>query len=309
MTEPTAPLPEYTEVRDEDRFDVQPLRDYLQSRAGITQVTIAGSYRRGRDTVGDLDLVVCARGELDLAGALRGYGDVRELTAAGPTRCTAVLRNGLHADLRLVAPESAGAALYYFTGSRDHNVQLRQRAVERGLKLNEYGLFEGTHRIAAKTEEEVYARLDLPYIEPELREDHGEIEAARQGKLPHLVTLMDIRGDVHVHTSESDGRASLAEMAQAAKERGYAYLAITDHSKRVTVARGLDANRLARQIDEIARLNETLSGFAVLSSVEVDISKTEASICRTAFSEGSILRSPRCIRPSACRATGRPNVC
>jgi len=161
--------------------------------------------------------------------------------------------------------------LQYFTGSKAHNIALRQIAATRGLKLNEYGLFEGTRRVAGRTEDEVYGYLGLRYIEPELREDRGEIEAARSDKLPHLVTLADIRGDLHVHTKASDGRGSLADMAQAARERGYTYLAITDHSKRVTIARGLDGKRLASQIDEIARMNETLSGIVVLSSVEVDI--------------------------------------
>jgi len=191
--------------------------------------------------------------------------------ARGPTRSSVVLRNGMQVDLRVVSAANYGAALMYFTGSKPHNIALRGIAAARGLKLNEYGLFDGTHRIAARTEEEIYRVFGLPYIEPELRLDHGEIEAARRGKLPHLVTLADIRGDLHAHTTASDGRASLAEMVKAARERGYSYLAISDHSKRVTVAHGLDAKRLARQIEEIARLNETLSDIAVLKSVEVDI--------------------------------------
>ena len=244
---------------------------YLREAKGVRQAAIAGSYRRRRESVGDLDIVVTAPPRAGIIEHFVAYEDVAQVAARGPTRSSVVLKNGIQVDLRVVSEANYGAALMYCIGSKAHNIALRGIAAGRGLKLNEYGLFRGDHRIAAKTEEDVYCRLGLPYIEPELREDHGEIEAARQGGLPHLVTLADIRGDLHVHTTESDGHASLAEMARAAQERGYAYIAITDHSKRVTVARGLDAQRLARQIDEIARLNETLSGLVVLSSIEVDI--------------------------------------
>ena len=249
----------------------EPLLCYLRQAKGVRHAAIAGSYRRCRDTVGDLDIVISAPPHAGIIERFVAYEDVAQVAARGPTRSSVVLKNGIQVDLRVVSEANYGAALMYFTGSKAHNIALRGIAAGRGLKLNEYGLFQGDHRIAAKTEEEVYCRLGLPYIEPELREDHGEIEEARQGGLPHLVTLADIRGDLHVHTTESDGHASLAEMARAAQERGYAYIAITDHSKRVTVARGLDAQRLARQIDEIARLNETMSGLVVLSSIEVDI--------------------------------------
>jgi len=249
----------------------EPLLRYLCQAKNVRHAAVAGSYRRRRETVGDLDIVVAAPPRAGIIERFVGYEDVAQVLARGSTRSSVVLKNGIQVDLRVVSEANYGAALIYFTGSKAHNIALRGIAAGRGLKLNEYGLFEGTHRIAAKTEEEVYRRLDLPYIEPELREDHGEIEAARREKLPRLVTLADISGDLHVHTSESDGHASLAEMVGAAQERGYAYLAITDHSERVTVAHGLDARRLARQIDEIARLNETLSNFVVLSSVEVDI--------------------------------------
>lgn len=249
----------------------EPLREYLQSVAGAAQVKIAGSYRRGRDTVGDLDIVVSSRGELDLAGALRGYSDVRELTAAGPTRCTAILRNGLHADLRLVGPESAGAALYYFTGSRDHNVQMRQRAVERALKLNEYGLFRGRRRIAGETEEGILKALGLAWIPPELREQRGEIQAAERGEIPRLIELGDLQGDLHAHTKASDGRETLTQMVSAARSRGLRFMAITDHSRYLGIVRGLDEKRLAQQIDEIDALNATLTGFEILKGAEVDI--------------------------------------
>lgn len=249
----------------------EPLLRYLREGKGVREAAVAGSFRRRKETVGDLDIVVAAKHGAEIIERFVTYEDAAQVLARGPTRSSIVLRNGIQVDLRVVGEANYGAALMYFTGSKAHNIALRGIAAGGGLKLNEYGLFHGTRRIAGRTEEEVYRRLDLPYIEPELREDHGEIEAARQGQLPHLLTLADIRGDLHAHTTESDGRASLAEMAQAARGRGYDYLAVTDHSKRVTVAHGLDATRLARQIDEIARLNETLLGFVVLSSVEVDI--------------------------------------
>lgn len=249
----------------------QPLRDYLASVPGVTHVEIAGSYRRGRDTVGDLDLVVCGARGLDLAGALREYADLRQLVAAGPTRCTVVLRNGLQADLRLVRNESLGSALNYFTGSRDHNVRLRRRAQERGLKLNEYGLFRGRERIAGATEKGVFAALGLPWIAPELREDRGEIEAAERHELPKLIELTDLRGDLHAHTDASDGREPLSRMVSAAQALGLKFMAITDHSRHIGVVHGLDAGRLSRQIDTIDALNEKLHDFVVLKGAEVDI--------------------------------------
>jgi DNA polymerase (family 10) len=248
-----------------------PLLRYIAAAKGVRQAAVAGSYRRCRETVGDLDIVASAPTGKSAIEHFVTYEDVAQILSRGPTRSSVVLRNGTQVDLRVVGEANYGAALLYFTGSKAHNIALRAIAAARGLKLNEYGLFRGKERVAGRTEEEVFAYLGLPYIEPELREDHGEIEAARQNRLPHLVTLADIRGDLHVHTNESDGRAPLAEMVEAARGRGYAYLAITDHSKRVTVAHGLDANRLSRQIDAIARLNEKGPGILVFSSVEVDI--------------------------------------
>jgi len=249
----------------------EPLRSFLQSLNGIAEVEVAGSYRRGRDTVGDLDLVVCGRPDVDLAAALRRYGDLQSLVAAGPTRCTVLLRNGMQADLRLVGRRSLGSALTYFTGSRDHNIRLRRRAQERGLKLNEYGLFRGHRRIAGATEKEVYRALGLPWIPPELREDRGEIEAAERRSLPKLIELGDLCGDLHAHTDASDGNEPLARMIEAARGRGLGFLAITDHSRYLGIVRGLDAGRLARQIDAIDALNATLREFVVLKGVEVDI--------------------------------------
>ena len=182
-----------------------------------------------------------------------------------------MLACGLQVDLRVVAPESFGAALHYFTGSKAHNIAVRKLGMARGLKINEYGVWRGRRRIAGETEESVYAALGLPYIEPELREDRGEIEAARRGELPRLVELGDLRGDLHAHTRATDGRNTLREMALAAKARGLDYLAITEHSRRLTMAHGLDPQRLARQIDEIERLNAELSGIPLLKGIEVDI--------------------------------------
>jgi DNA polymerase (family 10) len=177
----------------------------------------------------------------------------------------------LQVDLRVVPQESYGAALLYFTGSKSHNVVLRQLAQQRGLKLNEYGVFRGDTPVAGETEESVYAALGLPWIPPELREGRGEIEAAKAGRLPHLVDLHDLKGDLHAHTRATDGRHSLQEMAEAARLRGLQYFAITDHSRRLTMAKGLDSTRLLQQMEDIDRLNATLSGITILKGIEVDI--------------------------------------
>jgi len=196
---------------------------------------------------------------------------VRDVLAQGKTRSSVVLKSGLQVDLRLVPAECYGAALHYFTGSKAHNIAIRRLAQARGLKLNEYGVFRGERRVAGETEESVFAAVGLPLIAPELREDRGEIEAARAGRLPQLVTLADLRGDLHMHTRASDGRNTIQEMALAAGEQGLSYIAITEHSRRLAVTRGLDPQRLARQIDEIERLNAGLAGITVLKGIEVDI--------------------------------------
>ena len=249
----------------------EPLRAYLLAVPGVAGVEVCGSYRRGRDTVGDLDIVVCAPKKIALAEALRGYPQVREITAAGPTRCTLVLRSGVQVDLRLVPPQSVGAAIYYFTGSRDHNVQLRRRAAERGMKLNEYGLFRGRRRIAGASEQELLQALQLPWIAPELREQRGEIEAAERGELPRLLELRDLQGDLHVHTDASDGHATLADMVTAARQSGLHYIAITDHAQHMGMVHGLDSGRLARQADGIDEINASLDGLRVLKGAEVDV--------------------------------------
>lgn len=237
------------------------------------RVVAAGSYRRRRDTVGDLDILVTAKRGAAVGDKLIHYDSVAEVLAHGPTRSTVVLRSGLQVDLRVVRDESYGAALMYFTGSKAHNIALRGIAIAHKWKLNEYGLFSGKRRIAGATEEEVYKKLGLAYIPPELREDRGEIALAKAGKLPRLVKVSDIRGDLHVHSDWTDGTASIEAMARAAQACGYEYMALTDHSRRVTMAHGLDPARVARQIRQIDRLNKKLRGFRILKGIEVDILK------------------------------------
>jgi DNA polymerase (family 10) len=245
--------------------------DHLKKVEGVREVIVAGSYRRKKETVADLDILATCRKDSKVMDAFVHYDNVKKVVAQGDTRSTVVLRSGVQMDLRVVPGESYGAALHYFTGSKAHNIAVRTLGVKKGLKINEYGVFKGKNRIAGKTEEEVYNQVDLPFIEPELREDRGEIEAARGGKLPPIITLKDIRGDLHVHTKETDGRHSLEQMVEAARNRGYQYLAITEHSKRLSMTHGFDAERLARRNEEIDRLNKKLKGFVVLKSIEVDI--------------------------------------
>ncbi len=248
-----------------------PLLEHLKRAKRVTQAAIAGSFRRRKETVGDLDILVAARADTDVMQEFISYDEVDEVVARGETRATVVLRSGLQVDLRVVPEESYGAALHYFTGSKAHNIAIRKLGLKRGLKINEYGVFRGTKRVAGATEAGVYDQVGLPYIAPELREDRGEIAEAAAGRLPKLIELSDIRGDLHAHTQESDGKNTLREMAEAAKTLGYEYLAITDHSKHATIARGLDARRLARQIKAIDKLNSQIRGIRILKSAEVDI--------------------------------------
>ncbi len=249
----------------------EPLLGRLRQAPDVLAAEVAGSYRRRCETVGDLDFVMSSRAALAAMEHFLHDEEVVQVIEHGPTRASVTLRHNLRLDLRAVPPASYGAALIYFTGSKAHNIALRRIAVAKGWKLNEYGLFEGSRRIAGGTEAEVYARLGLPFIPPELREDHGEIVAAQQAGLPRLVALADIRGDLHAHTRATDGRATLTAMAEAARERGYAYLAITDHSRRLAMAHGLGPRGLMRQVNEIRRLNEKPSGCVILASIEVDI--------------------------------------
>jgi DNA polymerase (family 10) len=249
----------------------KPLLKYIRNVKGVKRVEIAGSYRRRKDTVGDLDILVAHKKDSEVMKQFVEYEDVERVITEGKKRSAVVLRFGIQVDLRGIPETSYGAALHYFTGSKAHSVAIRKMAVKQGLKINEYGVFREDKRIAGKTEEEVYKQLDLPYIEPELRENNGEIEAAQKGRLPELIALEDIKGDLHAHTKATDGRSTLEEMTNTAKSKGYEYLAITEHSKHVTVAKGFDAKRLAKQIEEIDRLNDKLDGIVLLKGIEVDI--------------------------------------
>lgn len=247
------------------------LRSHLAGVPGVIRVTIAGSFRRMRETVGDLDFIVAATPASAVMQHFIAYDEVAETLAVGATRASVILKCGIQVDLRVVAEDSYGAALLYFTGSKAHNIAVRQIAQKHGLKINEYGVYQGKIRIAGESEESVYHAAGLTYIPPELRENRGEIAMARVGSLPRLVELGDLRGDLHVHTKFTNGHNTLREMALAAQSLGLEYLAITDHSRNLTVARGLDPQRLARQCMEIGALNEELKGITLLKGIEVDI--------------------------------------
>lgn len=250
---------------------VAALVKHLKGCAGVRQIEPAGSYRRGRETVGDLDLLVDSTDADAVMNRLAEFPDVADVIARGGTKMSVRLRRGLQVDLRVVPHESFGAALQYFTGSKDHNVEVRGRAKDLGLKVNEYGVYRGEEQIAGQTEADVYAALGLPWIPPELREARQEFAWADAHKLPQLIELGDLRGDLHMHTTESDGSATLEQMVAAAQARGLSYIAITDHSKRVSMANGLDGRRLRQQWQAIDKLNATLKHFTVLKGVEVDI--------------------------------------
>jgi len=249
------------------------LEKFLTAIPGVVRVTVAGSYRRMRETVGDLDilLVAPATASSQVVQRFTTYDEVVEILSAGPARASVILKCGLQVDLRVVKEESYGAALHYFTGSKAHNIAIRRLAQQSGLKINEYGVFRNDTRIAGETEVSVYAAVGLPYIPPELRENRGEIAAARAGRLPCLVEQGDLRGDLHVHTKATDGHNSLREMALAGLANGFEYLAITEHSRRLAFAHGLNPLQLERQCDEIDQLNAELKGITLLKSIEVDI--------------------------------------
>ncbi|HTQ39197.1 MAG TPA: DNA polymerase/3'-5' exonuclease PolX [Pirellulales bacterium] len=273
----------------------QALVEHLRAAKSVKQIELAGSYRRGRETIGDLDVLVESRDVQEVMDRLATFEGIDTVLGRGETKMSVRLANGLQIDMRIVEAKSYGAALVYFTGSKAHNVVLRGMAKDRGLKINEYGVFkmeappeknkkkaskpakedadeaaEGIY-IAGRTEKDVYATLDLPWIPPELREDRWEFAWAEENKLPKLIELDDMVGDLHMHTDASDGKATLEEMVAAAQALGLKYIAITDHSPRVTVANGLNADRLKKQWDKIDKLNEKLRGFTVLKGVEVDI--------------------------------------
>ncbi len=261
-------------ISDAESISLQLLRQ-LNATPGVRHAEIAGSLRRGRETIGDIDLLAsCRRSDAPaIVRSFVGLDGVQEVLAQGDTKCSVRLQGGTQVDLRLVRPRSFGAALHYFTGSKAHNVAIRRMAARRGLRINEYGIFKDGRRLGGRDEQDVFDSLGLSWIPPELRENTGEIEASGRNALPRLVEFGDLRGDLHAHTRASDGRASLREMAEAARLRGYDYLAITDHSPRMGMAHGLDARRLRRQMGEIDRLNEELAPFRLLKGCEVDILK------------------------------------
>ncbi len=252
------------------------LVDFLSSCLDVERVEAAGSYRRGRETVGDIDLLAITHDPAAVMERFAQYPTVQEVLARGDTKMSVRTSLGLQIDLRVVPAESFGAALQYFTGSKEHNVELRGRAKQRGLKVNEYGVFqitdEGERYVAGATEEEVYEALGLPWFPPELREGRQEFKWADEGRLPELVELADIIGDLHMHTNETDGKATLEEMIAACRARGLKYIAITDHSQRVSMARGLNPDRLRAQWKRIDELRKQLDDdFIVLKGIECDI--------------------------------------
>jgi DNA polymerase (family 10) len=252
---------------------VADLIEYLENMEGVKKITAAGSFRRRKETIGDIDLLVHCENREKTAQAFVDYEDVSEITAQGSKRSAVVLHSGLQVDLRIIDQEQYGSALMYFTGSQAHNVVLRQLAQDQDLKLSEYGVFAGEENLASATEEEVYQTLGLDYIPPELRENNGEVEAAQENQLPELVTLDDIKGDLQMHTTASDGKNSLREMVEGARAKGYKYIAITDHSQRVSVAGGLDEEELLEELDKIEELNQEYDDITILKSCEVDILK------------------------------------
>lgn len=244
---------------------------HVRELPGVQRAEIAGSFRRCRETVGDLDVLVCCAPRTPVVDHFCAHDEVSRVLARGPTKASVVLRSGLQVDLRVLPERSFGAGLHYFTGSKPHNIAVRRLGQLRGLKINEYGVFRGTRWTAGRDEEEVFRAVGLPWIPPELREDRGEIEAARAHTLPRLVEPGDIRGDLQVHTTDSDGRDSLQAMAEAAEEMGYEYLAISDHTPTVRIAGGLDRAGFRRQMRRIERLNAKLRHLTILTGAEVDI--------------------------------------
>ncbi len=252
---------------------VEDILSYLKGMNGLENITPAGSYRRGKETVGDIDILATASKPEEIIAAFVRMPMVEEVLGKGPTKASVIVDETVQVDLRIVEHRSYGTVLQYFTGSKEHNVHLRQVALERGSSLSEYSLkrqSDGTD-LFFDSEEGVYAAMGMKYIPPELREDSGEIEAALQDRLPELVSLGDIRGDLHVHSEWSDGRASIEDMAKAAKALGYEYIAVSDHSPSVGIAGGLAPEQLDQKIDAIAAINETLEGFTILVGTEVDI--------------------------------------
>ncbi len=243
----------------------------LKKTKGAVHVEIAGSLRRRKETVHDIDLVAACEAQSDTMVYFLNLPKIQKIVMKGTTRSTIVLENGMSVDLRVVPVESFGATLHHFTGSKAHNITLRKMAVEQGMKINEYGIWQGEKRIGGKKEQDIYDAFGMQYIEPEMRENRGEIALAQKHALPKLILQSDIKGDLHLHTTYSDGLASIKEMALQAKALGYEYIAITNHTEHLKVAHGMDEKRMRAQLEEIDALNETLKGITILKSAEVDI--------------------------------------
>jgi DNA polymerase (family X) len=250
------------------------LASHLDGISDLKRWDVAGSFRRGKETIGDLDILVCAENRKKATDSLLEYSEIADVVSRGKERVRVRLKGGLAIDFRFFDAPAFGAAFMYFTGSKAHNIKVRRMAQERDWKLNEYGLFAGDRRLAGKSEKAVYKSLDLQWPPPELREDRGEVEAARNGRLPRLIEGKDVRGDLQCHTTASDGKHSIAEMAEAARGYGYEYLAITDHSKRVAMAHGLDDEATRRHADAIRDVDRKMKGFWLLAGIEVDILKS-----------------------------------
>jgi DNA polymerase (family 10) len=265
-------------IDEADRTAAQ-LAAHLQHVKGIDAITPAGSLRRGRETVGDLDILITGpccvddRQRAALIDEIVTFSGIDQVLAKGDNKVSFKLRSGLQVDVRTLSPDSYGAGLQYFTGSKNHSVALRQRALKMGLTLNEYGLtrLKDNTVVASKTEEDIYAKLNLDWIPPELRENTGEIESAEKHELPDLITLKDLHGEVHMHTVETDGKNTIEEMAEAARLRGYKYIAITDHTKNLAMANGLDDKRAVQHVARIRAANDRIEGITVMAGIEVDI--------------------------------------
>jgi len=244
----------------------------LKKLKEVQRLEIAGSLRRKKELIGDIDILAISKKPEKIMDVFTSLKDIKRILAKGRTKSSIVLKNNLQVDIRVVEPTSFGSALHYFTGSKEHNVAIRDLAKRKGLKINEYGIYKGKKAIGGKEEIDVFKSVGIKqYIEPELRENTGEIEAAKKNKLPKLLKLKDIKGDLHMHTKESDGKSTLEEMAKAAKALGYKYIAITEHSKAVSVAHGLDEKRLLRHIERIDKINKKIKGIKLLKGIEVDI--------------------------------------
>lgn len=258
-------------------FLAQGIVNKLKGYSEIDQVELCGSIRRMKETIGDLDILATAKNPKKAIEFFCQLPEIQEVRAKGPTKANVLLRRGPEADLRVVKPESFGAALHYFTGSKSHNIAIRRMGIEKGLRINEYGIFKKIggqlKRIGGRTEEEIFKAVGLPWIPPEIRENTGEIEAALKNQLPRLISLEDLRGDLHVHSNWSDGTDSILEIAEAAKKLGYQYIAITDHTPTVGITHGLTAERVLKQLREIKKINQKVKGIRILSGIEVDIKK------------------------------------